>query len=625
MLFIERLQYLREKSIQGFLSIAADGSILVGGKKSEAEYVTIKKNKFKRELIYFSLSFKGPWNEIHLARLWYENRIPKTTKKFNGFWTEKQMITTLRLLRKLGVDLSPRSIQKTHHDFYRASQYVFSNYGNLLKTCNIKLENTTAPITAIDYYNFLNQARENGWFGKKDGQIWVQQTTGGIIWGHLNSIDNVYIPYLRLEGARHHVETLNYICDFPGPYDEKILAKHWYEHNLPLIKKHNGFWTEKQAEAIMEILIERNINLEPGFIHKNYPDVYNAFGKLFGSYWEALENFKIDTKKLYEVLKVDHMLFGVYVEHCVWEIIRKNSSCFEFQTYKGSGRLDLWNKKKKKVIDIKTSVYVKIDKEIKKYIPDFGRGNVIAAFLYGPEDYDKVIKGVRKISIFQWINENSEDFDNVQLVLKQLRKFRDENDYKSGDPLKTAAHFFNLTKRVFELALKEKSSKQIADMVYLSRRQVERILEKKTLVPYIDEKLYYRYQKKKNRKMENLEKRDLRILELFNKGYELQDIANDVGMSRSGIQSRVKVLNTEKEPIPQKDRSVRVYTAEGKYIGTYPSGAYCSRSFGVSKSTISRLLRGIPTMHDFKYLFLYNETFTKERLQQKLQNVKFHR
>jgi len=524
------------------------------------------------------------------------------------------------------VDLSSTYIQKSHSDFHRASQYDFGNYSNLLRACNIDVSRRNNPITAVEFFNRLYRAKEEEWFGIECGEIWTKSTTGEKVFEKKKD-NTVYIPKLRIEGGRYQIEKLHFVCECPGPYDEEVLAEYWYDLKLPSTKKPNGFWTEKQVQANMKLLKEQGINLKPGFILKTYPDLYDALCSLYGSYWDALKEFIDDPKEVYKLLKVDRRLFGIYVERCVWEIIRTNSNCFDFQITKGNGRLDLWSKKKAQVIDIKTSVHAKLDKEIKKYVPKFGGGNVIAACLYGPEDFDKVINGVRQMSIFLWIQENSEDFNNVQSILEELRTFKGENDYKTGDSQKTAEYFFNLTKRIFALALEGGTHQQIAEKVYLSRRQVGRILQKKSLIPYIDEKLFSEYQKKQKTKMEIKEKRNISIVKLSDEGYSFEFIANKFGMSSSGVQDVVKVMKTKETTSPelQTDRSVRVYTIEGKYVKTLPSAAACSRELGVSKSTISRLLQGIPAMHNFQYVLFYNETFTEERLQQKLKNVRAHK
>ncbi len=627
-MFIEKIRYLREKSKQGILSITGDGSILVLDKKTgtskrkDRENIGIERgHRFKKEIILFALSLKGPVDETRLARLWYEDEMPE---KFNKFWTEKQVETTLRFLHKLGIDLSSISIQKSHPTFHRAAVHKFGTYSKLLKACNIEAGNRQKkqPINAIEFYNRLYQAHKNGEFRIKDGQIWVKKTTGEEVPGTIKK-NTVYVPNLRIEGGRYHEAKLKFVCEFSGPYNEKNFAEYWYKGKLPLTKKQNGFWTKKQAEAIIEILIEHGVNFEPQSIYDTYPDLYGGLADLFGSYWEALQNLKINPKEVYQLFKVDRRLFGIYVERCVWEIIRKSSSCFDFQTSRESLRLDLWHKEEKKVIDIKTSIHTSIDKEISKYVPKYGAENVITVFLYGPEDFNQVIEGVRKISIFQWIQENSKDFDDFQSVIEQLKKFKDENEYETGDPKKTAAYFFDMTNNVIELALDGKSHQKIADMVYISRRQVGRILDGQTLAPYINSKLFSQYQKEKKKLKDEKEKRNLLILEFHNKGFALKDIANEVKMSPTGVKDVLQVMMT-KEQEPKGDRSIRVYEINGqgeineRNFKIYPSAPSCARALGVSKHTIGRVLRGIPAMSNLPYVILYNETFTEERLQQRI-------
>lgn len=486
--------------------------------------------------------------------------------------------------------------------YYLHYQRKTSNKPDTCDNCTHSQE-----VNFIKYLNKLKKAYLEGIFEIKDDTVSVKTETGYVEMPP-NSKNQVYLPLFNK--SRISKEILLFIPELENSLvTEVVLAIYWYENKLPNVKL-NGFWTKSQCKACLLLVKSKGESLSPLNLRRKYNNLYTAITKHMSYYNFLLYCGEDPIECYFGKLETngDRRLLGIFVEHKIRNLIRDHSDYFEFQKKDQNNRLDILNKIDKSVTEFKLSIHMRLNKEKRKYT----KYNLSIVFLLGEEEFLKITKeGFEVMSIFRWINLNEKYIKNKNLLVKKIRELKN----LLLDPLVSTKeirnYYTDLCKKTFELSKKGLSQDSIAEELDLSRRQIGRILNGETLIPYIDTDLSLEY---KNMKMEDEDlrsERNKRIIELSNSGMKAVDIqkhiSNIYGLISKNRIEQIIHKSKSKSNIGEgnKRREIVATDMEGNVLGVFSTSTEAARELNLLsyRNICSALRNEIPHYNKIKFRY----------------------
>ncbi|MBB6447037.1 NUMOD1 domain-containing DNA-binding protein [Bacillus benzoevorans] len=454
----------------------------------------------------------------------------------------------------------------------------------------------TKEVNFIDFLNNLKKAYDEGMFKIEADSIKAKDKTGYVL-KPPNKKNQIYLPLHHK--SRISKEILLFVSRLENKVNEKTLASYWFQQKLPNVKM-DGFWTKSQCIACFSLIKEKE-TLTTSVIRKKYQDLYAAITNIM-PFNKFLTFCGEDLKDYYNL--EDRRILGIYVEHCIIRMIKEHSDYFDFQQKDQNNRLDIVCKIDKKVIEIKLSIHTRLYKEIKKY-QDY---DLEVVFLLGEEGYNKITsEGFKKLSIFQWVDQNEKFLINKELLLRKVREFKSILQ----DPvilLKESQNYYtNLCIKVFNLRKSGESHEAISKKVDLSRRQIGRILNNQTLKPYIDIDLSHEYEDTKILRKEIKDERDKLIIELSKRGLKVIKIQKHISELYGSLSTaRIEQIIRKSKVKKGKNKGKIIATdLDGNILGTFSSSVEAARELNISsyRNICTALRNEIPHYKKIKFYY----------------------
>lgn len=371
-------------------------------------------------------------------------------------------------------------------------------------------------------------------------------------------------------GTSCPLANVRFMFAHPGPYTIDMIIQLAFEGELhKFFGWIKGLWTDDTRRLYFQLLKESGTPVNEHYVkdHHNpfYRSVCNAYsGKQ--KYRQFLLDVGEDPDEVSGMKNVAHFLAqGRHVESEIIKQLQKVSTPFipNYRSPDNKAHPDLYNPLTNEAIDIKRHIGSGIKKEIDKYQQYFS--GVTVLFLMGSHSVDVNKLGVRKVSIFKWIQE--QDFfikldPTLQKdLLNGLEYIAERVSVKLAEQDRNDFHK-KLVEKIIELDKQGYNCPQIAKKVGFTRKYVHRILIGSSLSEYSG---YYPEVYKANK----LEDKQIpeKIKELTLMGVKVKEIAEQLGMSVDMVRHHLRNQELNEKFIIGKrnERLVELFSFESSH------------------------------------------------------------
>ncbi len=358
-------------------------------------------------------------------------------------------------------------------------------------------------------------------------------------------------------GLALYTSHIRFMLNNPGPYSlEQLVLLMFNKEFNKYFGWVEGFWNERTRVMYFNLLLQNEVSLHEHFIKDNHTRFYKSIQNSY-QVKQKYRSFLIDMgQDPDEINARDSINFflqqGLNIEVAIVNILKEIGAPFEYFKNFNCGNPDIFRKETNEVTDIKRSIKTKIDKEILKYSKEFEFVTVI--YLLGSRQTDKIIQGVRKVSVFRWIRE--QDFfkslgDNLQgMVLNSLETLAETISTRNAIADRKDYHK-KLVEQIISFEKKGLNNPEIAKEIgTISYKYVNMILLGKALKEYSGDYPEV-YKVKVQQKKENLELEKNEVLRLaLEKKLTTIEIADSIGISadmvkyylrQAGLNSKVNI------------------------------------------------------------------------------------
>lgn len=301
--------------------------------------------------------------------------------------------------------------------------------------------------------------------------------------------DTISAPTSR--GTSCPLSNVRFMLANPGPYTIEGLVRLAFEGEL---HKHfkwiQGFWTTETRKLYFDLLKERNIPLFEHYIKVHHTAFYKSIRKSYNGkqkYRKFILDMGEDPDKISGLKNLSAFLNdGRHIEMVIVNLLREIRAPFDYgRRFDNKFIPDLYNYLTDEAIDLKRHINTGIVKEIDNYTTYFSKVTVI--YLLGSRSKESNISGIRKVSIFKWIQE--QDFFTRLNIHKQTEILDSLERLVEKVNLKQAAqdrmdYHRKLVNRIIELDKAGLTNPQIAEQVGVTYKYVHSILIGKSLKEY---------------------------------------------------------------------------------------------------------------------------------------------
>ncbi|MFF2876154.1 helix-turn-helix domain-containing protein [Gottfriedia sp. NPDC057991] len=510
------------------------------------------------------------------------------------------------------------------------SKYKIAEELNEELTCC--LTNGVRPF--IKRLNILRKSYEKGFFIRENNQIKVQTAKGNYVLPTINKNGMIMIRKLKEWFSE---EIIKFVITYPNEnYSTKFIAKCWFNGTFSH-KKIDSFWNWEQAKECLEFIVKNN-EFDLKEFREKFGDLNYAISKFVNEETggkHTLLTFSRNCNIGYYVIKKafeiayksaqDRRIKGTLLEQLIKDIILKYSKKGAFIstfTYKNC-EFDMGVVKEDIIIDFKLDIDTKIIKEVEKYTPLVGSDKVVCVYFFGPviELYEF---GIKKISIFKWLEENKNLFINFDSVTSEIKSII--NKLKDVQVDSFESYFYaSRNEQIFALSQKKGySQEQIAKKLNISRRQVGRILNGKSGSRFSNNSKIEKYHSDNEQRDLEIQKRDDLIMSLYNDKCNISFIRES--LIKKGIKisiSRIKEIIREfkvSEMFEKYGRSKEFFAIriDGTKVIKFSSTNEAVKELGIKNyRTVLKCIKSTLIQHE-GFLFIPVSILKKDYLEERL-------
>lgn len=362
-------------------------------------------------------------------------------------------------------------------------------------------------------------------------------------------------------GTSCPLSSVRFMLTHPGPYTIDMIVQLAFEGELHKFYGWiQGLWTEETRRAYFNLLKESGQPLNEHTVKNHHNPFYRNISKVYDGklkYRQFLLDMGENPDDISGLKNVYQFAAeGRHIESEIIKLLNKLSHPFIIDYRSKDNRVhpDLYNINTDEAIDIKRHIGTNITKEIETYQKYFSRVTVI--FLLGSRSLEINKLGVRKVSVFKWIKEQS--FFQVINSSMQEKIMNELEDIVERVSLKLAVNDRNdfhqkLVNQIIALDKQGYTSPRIAEKVGFSYKYVHLILRGKSLKEYSgDYPIIYKERREEEKKVSE------KIRELTFSGQKVKEIAAQLELSVDMVRYFLRKHNlNEKLIIEERNKRLR--------------------------------------------------------------------
>ncbi|PEJ37513.1 hypothetical protein CN689_01025 [Peribacillus butanolivorans] len=373
-------------------------------------------------------------------------------------------------------------------------------------------------------------------------------------------------------GTSCPLSNVRFMLENPGPYTLEMLVQLAYEGKLYIyfgwVK---GLWTKETRKLYFRLLKESNQPINEHYVKDNHNPFYRSVSKAYSGkqkYRQFLLEMEEDPDEVSGMKNLSVFLNeGRHIESEIINQLKKISAPFEYGTRLINNTIipDLYNPLTNEVIDIKRHIKTGIRKEIETYKSHFP--NVTVLFLLGSRTMEINKLGVRKISIFKWIEEQ-EFFKNLSIeiqtdILNGFENIVERISLKLAVQDRVDYHK-KLVEQIIEYDKLGFNNPQISEKVGITYKYVHSILNGRSLSEYTGNyPEIYKTRQALNKKRRNKELPEkVRILTLG--GMKVREVSKRIGISTDMVKYHLHTQDLNEKVIMENrnKRLVELFSTE---------------------------------------------------------------
>jgi hypothetical protein len=330
-----------------------------------------------------------------------------------------------------------------------------------------------------------------------------------------------------------------------------------------------GLWTDETRRLYFYLLKESGQPLNEHYVKDFHNPFYRSVSNAYDGkqkYRQFLLDMGEDPEEVSGIKNVSH--FAAQGRHIESEILKQlkkvpNPYITGYRSKDNKAHPDLYNPTTNEAVDIKRHIGTNINKEIEVYQKNFS--SVTVLFLIGSRSLDTNKSGVRKISVFKWINEQKFFTDLNPSIQKEIINGL-ENIVEKVD-LKLAVQDRNdfhkkLVNQIIELDKQGYNSPQIADKVGFTYKYINLILNGKSLKEYSgDYPNIYKARRIEEKKIKK------KVTELTLAGQKVKEIAEQLDLRVDMVRYYLKKQGLNEKVVMEKRNKLllELFSAESDH------------------------------------------------------------